>query len=368
MHFRPFGRTDLRVSELCLGTMHFGWKTDERTSAAILDAFRAAGGNFIQAAVGTPVGSALDLPASTHAESHVGAWLARGRIPRESVVLATRLIIRSDATSDAELTRSLRAACVDSLRRLRTGYLDLLLCEWDPVSLSTELVQHALWPLVRDGLVRYTGVSSLPAWRIAESCAIAMREALPRFEAVQEDLSLVSRRAFEAELAEFCREKRFAFLARSPLAGGFLVDGPPRWRAWTSTGRETRLRRRFSNHRSLGARDALAAVALSRGVSVAQAALAWVLARPEVTAAVVGVTTPTHLADLLKAPALVFSPDEMAMLENPAAFFPETSRFAHGPASLASAHRERAWPVPLSSPTPSIADGSREPLLNSLRP
>jgi aryl-alcohol dehydrogenase-like predicted oxidoreductase len=322
MKSRPFGRTDLRVSELCLGTMHFGWKTDERTSGAILDTFHSAGGNFVQAASGTPVGCPIDLLAGANAEKHVGKWMASRRVPRDSMVIATRLVVRNEPLSDRALASCVRRNCETSLRRLRTDYLDLLLCEWNHALLPMERLLVALAPLVRDGLVRYTGGSSFPAWRVVDGLAASRREPLPRFEAVQADLSLVARRSFDTEFAELCTEKGIAFLARSPLAGGFLVDGPPRWRAWTSVGREMWLRDRFSNHRSLCVRDVLEAIALGRGASVAQTALAWVLTRPAVTSAVIGVTSTEQLTNLIVATNASLTAREVALLERPGAVAP----------------------------------------------
>jgi aryl-alcohol dehydrogenase-like predicted oxidoreductase len=304
--------------------MHFGWKTDERASGAILDAFRTAGGNFIQAASALAVGRPTDLLAGAHAETHVGAWLARRRVPRESMVLATRLVVPHEPRSDRALAADIRRSCETSLHRLRTGHLDLLLCEWNDAVLPMERLLAALAPLLRDGLVRYTGASGFPAWRIASAFGISRRDHLPRFEAVQDDFSLVSRRRFDTELADLCAENRVAFLARSPLAGGFLTDGSPRGRSWTSAGREEWLRDRFANHRSLGVRDILEAIALARGSSVAQTALSWVLARPAVTSAVIGVTSTDQLANLVTASGASLTAREMALLDAPAAAAPST--------------------------------------------
>lgn len=357
MNFRPFGRTDLQVSELCLGTMHFGWKTDERTSLAILDAFRDAGGNFLQAATSIPDIHGLDLLATASAEKHVGRWIATRRVPRESLVLASRLILRDGERSDRSLAESLRATCERSLRRLRIDHLDLLLFEWNPHLVPLDRLSAALWPLVRDGLVRYVGASGFPAWRLMESMQASARGAFPRFEAVQHDFSLVARRMFETELADLCREKRLAFLARSPLAGGFLVDGPPRWPAWSAPGREVRLRTRYNNHRSLSVRDVLDAIALSRGASVARIALAWVLAQPTVTSAVIGVTSTEQLANVLGATTLELSARELALLKNPAALTPSALLGTDKPAPRAGERPGLDWAPPAAEATtpPAVA-------------
>ncbi len=346
MKLRPFARTDLRVSELCLGTLHFGWKVDKRTSSAILDRFHAAGGNFIQAASGSPVGSAADLLVGTHPESHVGAWLANRRGLRESLVLATRFVVQDRDISDRALASLLRRACERTLRHLRTGHLDLLLCEWSNVLSPPERLLAALAPLVRDGLVRHIGASSFPAWRLADAVADARERSLPDIAAVQDDFSLVCRRRFDTELADFCQAKRLAFLARSPLAGGFLVDAPSPGRAWASAGRENWLRDRFANPRSVSARDVLDAIALGRGVRVAPLALAWVLAHPVVTSAVIGVTSSEQLDRLIEATNLVLSEHELALLEAPAVVPSNALLGGAMPAQPAVATIEYGWSPP----------------------
>lgn len=316
MNLRPLARTEFTVSELCLGTLSFGWKADEHMSAAILDAFRAAGGNFIQAT--SCSAGASDLAATADAEKHVGSWMRDRRVPRAAIVLATRLVMPEGAWTDRTLAAGLREQCTASLRRLRTDHLDLLLCEWHSALLPLERLLAALAPLVDEGLVRHLGASGFPAWRAMAALNAAERSGLPRFAAVQHDYSIVERRLFETEYADLCHETRTAFLARSPLAGGFLAPRPRRSAPWTERTPAARLRDRFMDRHSLGVRDVLDAIALSRGLSVAQVALAWVLSRPGVTSAVVGVASVEQFKGLAGATRLRLTGRELAMLEQAA--------------------------------------------------
>ena len=281
--------------------MHFGWKTDESMSSAILDTFRAAGGNFIQAASSAGVDGGFDRLATALSEEHVGRWMAEREVPRSSMVLATRLVLRDRGPVGSSLASVIREQCEASLRRLRTDHLDLFMLEWSPALLPLDETLEALTPLVWKGLVTAVGASGFPAWRLMEARGRSATRSIPGFDVAQHDHSLVMRRPFEPELEDFCRETRTGFLARSPLAGGFLVGEAPGRRTWIHPGRAAWMRDRYLHCGSTSVRDVLEAVALRRGASVAQTALAWVLSRENVTAAVVGVTSPPQLRELIGA-------------------------------------------------------------------
>ncbi|MBE2213364.1 MAG: aldo/keto reductase [Opitutaceae bacterium] len=295
--------------------MHFGWKTDGDTSLAILDAFRAAGGNFIQAASSAGIDGGLDRLATALSEEHVGRWMDERDVSRSSMVLATRLVLRDRGPSGSSLADVIRARCEASLRRLRTDHLDLFMLEWNPALLPLEDTLEALVPLVWKGLVRAVGASGFPAWRLMEARACASRRSMPGLDVAQHDYSLVMRRPFEPELEEFCRESRTGFLARSPLAGGFLVGEVPGRRTWIHSSRAAWLRERYLQCGGGSVRDVLEAVAASRGASVAQTALAWVLARESVTSAVVGVTSPEQLRELVNATHAPLAACDLSALE-----------------------------------------------------
>ena len=281
--------------------MHFGWKTDESMSSAILDTFREEGGNFIQAASSAGVDGGFDRLATALSEEHVGRWMAEREVPRSSMVLATRLVLRDRGPVGSSLASVMREQCEASLRRLRTDHLDLFLLEWSPALLPLDETLEALAPLVWKGLVRAVGGSGFPAWRLMEARGRSTARSIPGFDVTQHDHSLVMRRPFEPELEDFCRETRTGFLARSPLAGGFLVGEAPGRRTWVTPSRAAWMRDRYLQCGSTSVRDVLETVALRRGASAAQTALAWVLSRENVTAAVIGVTSPTQLRELMGA-------------------------------------------------------------------
>jgi aryl-alcohol dehydrogenase-like predicted oxidoreductase len=310
---RTLGRTGLKISELCLGTLNFGWKTDEKTAFAILDAYHAAGGNFIQATNHGPEFAPPSV-AATLSEEMVGRWWQARGLRREDLFLATRICIRQPpAGGAAAFTAVVRAACEDSLRRLRTDWLDLVIFEWNeglvPMAVSLEAFDIA----VRGGMARYLGAAGFPVWRVVDSLGRAYLRSHCRFEALQADYSLITRARFEPEAMALCREQRLGFFARSPLADGFLAGGGgpglhPARREW--------LAERFGNAYGAAARSVVADVAARHEVSSARVALAWVLHNPAVTSAVVGVQSVAQLEDLARASALRLPAADLVRLDH----------------------------------------------------
>jgi aryl-alcohol dehydrogenase-like predicted oxidoreductase len=314
MKLIPFGRTDLEISNLCLAATNFGRSTDERASHAILDTFCANGGNFVQAA------SSVNSLGTALSELHVGSWIKARDIMRDELVLATKLMIRPEvARSRADLGQYVRRCCEESLRRLRVEYLDLLLCDFRSSVLPVSALLEALTYLVDEGLVHHIGVSGMPAWRLREAHRAADAGALPRLEVVEDDYSLVARKPFETEVAAACRDTGAVFLARSPLAGGFLTDAADRAQGWVSVGDRMYLGVGDPDRRSArpGRRDLIEGFAHARGMTIAEAALAWVLVNPAVLAAVVGVTSPDELEPLIVAAGDTLSADDVARLADP---------------------------------------------------
>jgi aryl-alcohol dehydrogenase-like predicted oxidoreductase len=299
MNHRKFGRTDLHVSELCLGAMQFGWLTDQATAFAILDAFHAAGGNFIQTA--SDGARSDDVPAALcRSEEIVGAWWHARRVPRESLVLGTHVrLVREPGQSAPALAARVRADLEGILRRLGTTYLDVLMCEWSPAWTPPDDLLRALDELRRAGMLRQIGASGFPAWRLMECLCHSLRRDRPRFEVTQAPYSLLERAPFEPDLRELASENRVAFIAQSPLAGGVLAD---RFLAATDTPRARRLQARYSDAGPVMAR--LRQVARELDVLPAPIALAWTLRRPEVTAALIGCSRVEHVHDAVAATRL----------------------------------------------------------------
>lgn len=294
MKQHPLGRTGLQVSELCLGTMSFGWRTRPSTAMDLLDRFHAAGGNFIEAA-----GMCPNLPAQpdwvTFPESCMGDWLKQRSVPRSSMVLATRVVW----TPGFEVTKAAITACCEaSLRRLGTDYLDLLVCDTGPNQELSELLDWA-HEMVRAGKVRHLVLSGAAAQEFGTTLSAPRAADSVRVEAVQANYSLTER-GHETELMTHCHRSGLGFLARSSLAGGFLA-GPGRPRPLHDTQRARNLREWYGNPRDRAIRDAVAAAAQNLGVSMAQVSLSWVLSNPAVTAAVIAPLSTYQLNDVLGA-------------------------------------------------------------------
>lgn len=310
---RTMGRTGLKLSELSLGALNFGWKTDETAAHAILDAFYDAGGNSIQSATCSPE-HLLPSLAVNRSEEMVGRWWTTRRIPRHELLLATRVYVRQPAKVDDNFINVVREALQDSLRRLRTPNLDMVIFEWNdglvPIDLTLEVFDLA----VRSGATRYIGAANFPAWRISDALNRAYRDNHNRMEALQADYSLMTRAKFEPEAMALCQEQRLGFFATSPLAGGFLARGAGVG-TMLHTARRDRLIERYGNAYGRAAQGAVAAVAARHAASSARVALAWVLHNPAVTSAVVGVHSVTQMNDLARAGSLSLTPADVALLD-----------------------------------------------------
>ena len=314
MDYRKLGRTGLNVSELCLGTMQFGWTADEDTSFAVMDAFRKAGGNFIDTAdiYANWVGEASYAGKS---EEVIGRWV-KDRNARRDVILATKVRGRmSDGPNDEGLSRQhILQACDDSLRRLQTDHIDLYQCHWVDLTTPIEETLTALDDLVRAGKVRYIGASNYPAWRLMEAIATSDRRGLARFDCYQPEYSLVERQGFEVEAMKVCKHYGLGVIPYSPLAGGFLTGKYRRDSPAPDSVRARGNLDKYGNERGYALIDALDEIGRAHDKTVAQTALAWMLTNPVITAPIIGANTPEQLSDLLGATGYRLSDDEVKRL------------------------------------------------------
>jgi aryl-alcohol dehydrogenase-like predicted oxidoreductase len=318
MNYRRLGRTGLKVSALCLGTMQFGWSADERASFAVMDAFTAAGGTFLDTA---DVYSRW-VPGNSGgvSEEIIGRWMqARGN--RRQIVLATKARGRMwDGPNGEGLSRGhLMQAVDDSLRRLQTDYIDLYQCHSYDAETPIEETLEALNDMVRAGKVRYIGCSNIPAWRLALALGASERRHLARYDSLQPHYNLAYRAEFERELEDLCNDQGLGVIPYSPLAGGFLTgkyrrDAPP-----PETDRAANIQQRYFNERGWATIEALEGVARENNTGPTQVALAWLLARPAITAPIVGANTPEQLAASLEAVELTLGADQIDRLETASA-------------------------------------------------
>lgn len=314
MNYRRLGRTGLKVSPLCLGTMQFGWTADEGAAFAVMDAFFAAGGNFLDTA-DVYSNWAPSNPGGV-SEEMIGRWL-RARGNREQMIVATKARGRmwpgpnGEGLSRAHLIR----ACDDSLRRLGTDYIDLYQTHWYDAETPIEETLGALTDLVHAGKVRYIGCSNIPAWRLALALGASAQHHLARYESLQPHYNLAHRAEFERELRDLCADQGIGAIPYSPLAGGFLTGKYQRGAETPGSQRADGVTKRYFNERGWAIIDALTAVASEHDAPPAQIALAWLLAQPAVVAPIVGANSPEQLAGSLGALEITLSDAEKAQLD-----------------------------------------------------
>lgn len=317
MEHISFGNTGLSVSRLCLGTMTFGLQCDEETSRSILDAADEAGIDFLDAADVYPLGGGLDTAGRT--EEIVGRWL-QGR--RERFVLATKCVGRMGRSPwDQGMSRKHILDAIDaSLQRLRTDYVDLYqLHAYDPTTPLDEALE-ALDTVVRAGKARYVGVSNWPAYKVARALGRSEVRGWARVDSVQPRYNLLFR-PFERDLLPLCEEEGIAVIPYNPLAGGLLTGKHDR-SADPGTGTRFTLGRaaetyqdRYWHEQEFDTVDELRKVAADAGMEMTTMAVAWVLANPAITSAIIGASRPEQLAASVAAAGAPLEPALKARLD-----------------------------------------------------
>ncbi|MBV9455995.1 MAG: aldo/keto reductase, partial [Bradyrhizobium sp.] len=303
MKKRRLGRSDLEVAPFCFGGNVFGWTADEKTSFALLDAFVAAGFDFID----TADAYSRWVPGHTGGESEViiGRWIkARGN--RDKVIIATK--VGADMGGGRTMAASyVRKAVDDSLKRLQTDYIDLYQTHWDDEKTPLEEVLSTYAGLIKAGKVRVIGASNYSAARLKEALDISARKGLPRYESLQPQYNLVERQDYEAELGPLCRREQIGVIPYYSLASGFLTG---KYRSKDDAKKSPRGAgaTKYLDERGLRVIAALDEVAAAHKASVAQVALAWLLSKPELTAPIASATSLPQLEELLGAVRLELSP------------------------------------------------------------
>jgi aryl-alcohol dehydrogenase-like predicted oxidoreductase len=313
MEYRTLGLTELKVSCLCLGTMQFGWTADEAMSRRILSAAYEAGVNFFDTAdiysrwvEGNPGGVS---------ERIVGAWWKQAGVPRDKIILATK--VRGNmggGPADEGLSRQhIMKSVENSLRRLQTDYIDLYQAHWPDENTPIEETLRAFDDLVKQGKVRYVGASNYSAWQLMQALWASDRGGLARFDSLQPHYNLVRRDEFERELAAVCKTYRIGVIPYSPLAGGFLT-GKYRRNLVPASVRAGGVRRYFTE-RNWILLDEMDKIAKEKNADVAQIALAWLLADPLITSPIIGANSLDQLDDNLGAVGVRLSPPEKELLD-----------------------------------------------------
>ena len=318
IEYRRLGRTGLKVSPLCLGSMNFGWTADEETSFAVMDAFAEAGGNFIDTA--DIYSRWVEGHNGGESEGVIGRWLqARGN--RSQMIIATKVRGQmGPGPNDQGLSRRhIFDACDASLRRLQSDTIDLYQTHYFDADTPIDETLEALDRLVQQGKVRYVGCSNYPAWRLMEALWTSDKHGLARYNSIQPHYNLVNRAEFERELAEVCLANGIGIIPYSPLAGGFLTGKYSRDRD-TESVRAEGVRQRYFNDAGWKVLDAVRAVAGELDTTPLAVSLAWLLAQPGMTAPIFGANTVEQLQGSLAALDVDLTAEQMVSLNNASAW------------------------------------------------
>jgi 1-deoxyxylulose-5-phosphate synthase len=320
MEYRRLGRTGLKVSTICLGTMQFGWTANEAEAHQIMTRAVELGCNFFDTAdvytswVGSNKGG--------ESETMIGRWLAGHQVPRQDIILATKVRGRmGPGPNDQGLSRQhILNGVQESLDRLQTDYIDLYQVHSPDPETPLDETLKTLDDLVRAGTVRYIGCSNYPAWLLAKSLWISDVRQISRFDSLQPHYSLVHRAEFERELQPLCLDQGVGVIPYSPLAAGFLTGKYRRDQALPESARADRVRSRYFNERGFAAVDKLEEIGRLHGATVAQAAIAWVLANPAVTSAIIGANSLAQLEETVGGAELILTASEKGALDETTAW------------------------------------------------
>jgi aryl-alcohol dehydrogenase-like predicted oxidoreductase len=312
MTLRRLGSTDLKIAPLVLGGNVFGWTADRAASFAVLDAFVAGGGTMIDTA---DVYSAW-APGHSGGESEtmIGAWL-RDSGHRDRVLIATKVGMLPGEGGEKLAPARIAAACEASLKRLGTDRIDLYFAHQDDDAVPQDAVLEAFGRLIQAGKIRVVGASNFSAVRLksANDAATAAGH-LPRYHVLQPEYNLVSRHKFEGELQDYCVTENIGVVPYYGLASGFLTG---KYRTLDDLSKSVRGGRMgdLLEGRGKAVLDAMDGVAEETGATLAQIALAWLIAQPGVTAPIASATSAAQVDDLLPALTLELSEDQRERLD-----------------------------------------------------
>lgn len=298
MEYSNLGRTGLLVSRLCMGTMQFGWSVDETETRQILNASYEAGINFFDTAdiysnwaEGNPGGIA---------ESYLGTWMKTNKVPRDHVVLATKVRgAMGKGMNDQGLGRvHIMNAVEASLTRLQTDYIDLYQAHSPDPNTPIDETLRAFDDLLRQGKVRYIGASNYKSWELMEALWTSERNKVIRYDCLQPKYNLIQRAEFEAELRTVCQKNGLGVIPYSPLRGGFLSGKYRRGKSIPASKRSESAVR-YMTEKNLALIEKLEAIGTRHHGTIAQTALAWLLADPVITSPIISVTSIDQLLENL---------------------------------------------------------------------
>ena len=348
-HYVTLGRSGLRVSPFCLGAMTFGedwgFGSPVPESEAIMGRYFERGGNFVDTANGYTGG---------HSERIIGNFIAHDRARRDEIVTATKFfsnLSRRNPNGGGASRKAVVASCEQSLRRLRTDYIDLYwMHSWDKFTPIDETLR-ALDDLVQAGKVRYIGFSDTPAWKVAQAQTIAQFRGWTPLVALQIEYSLIER-TVEGELIPMALELGLGVMPWAPLRGGVLSGKYTRENAATSNPDRGERVTQSLDERAFAIIDELARIAKAHDTTATAVALAWVQSRPGVASTIIGVRRLDQLEQNLAALDVKLTAEEVAsldklsrpMLNFPAAFLRSANMFMHAGATV-NGEKSIVWPL-----------------------
>jgi aryl-alcohol dehydrogenase-like predicted oxidoreductase len=311
MQTRPLGRSGLQVPPLCFGGNVFGWTADEAMSHRLLDALMDGGLNFID----TADVYSIWIPGHVGGESEgvIGRWLkARGR--RDKVIVATKCGMDMKAAGKGLSAAHIKSAVEASLKRLNTDYIDLYQAHADDPTVPLEETLGAFADLIKAGKVRAIGASNYSAERLTAALKVSKQYGLPRYESLQPHYNLYERSHFEGPIEALCREQHIGVIPYFGLAGGFLTG---KYRSEDDLkGARAGMVKGMLNPRGLKVLAALDEVSDQVGATPAQVALAWLMAKPAITAPIASATNLDQLRDLVAATRLQLTERAVAVLDD----------------------------------------------------
>lgn len=344
---RQLGRTHLWVTPLCLGGNVFGWTCDKQTSFTVLDAYVSGGGNFIDTA---------DSYSSGESEAIIGQWM-RARGNREHVIIATkvgsgiytvpkvlrypkvrRYLKKLYGTAQRYIgrrnyfglqntqglsRRSIIERVEASLRRLQTDSIDLYQAHLDAPNTPLDETMAAFTDLVHQGKVRYVGASNYSPERLREALQVSDQHGYVRYESLQPPYSLVDRATYEGDLEALCLQQGLGVITYSSLASGFLTGKYRPGKELPSSPRAKGIQERYMNKKGFQVLKQLDRVAEAHHATLSQAALAWIMARPEITAAIASGTSAQQVRELLGAVEFSLTEEDMKILDRVSAWSKE---------------------------------------------
>ncbi len=314
MNYRNLGRTGLKVSSLCLGTMQWGWTADEKSAFTIMDAFIENGGNFLD----TADFYSRWLPGHSGGESEeiIGRWL-KERHNRSSIILTTKVRHpMGPGPNDQGLSRKHLLEAIDaSLKRLQTDYIDLYLMHAYDADTPIDETLRTLDDLQRSGKVRYVGASNYPAWRLVEALWKADVNHAIRFDSLEPHYNLVLREEFERDLQTICEQYQIGVTPYSPLANGFLTGKYVRNKI-TESERAGSVSKRYNNDTAWNTLEVVQGIAREIDSTPSAISLAWLLSQPTITSPIIGANTVAQLKQSLAALDVKLTLSQLAQLEN----------------------------------------------------